>query len=234
MPGNASHTPRPPGHILTAEDYNSDFDHVFTHMTPDGIDDYSGTLAQMRAVMDPGEVGTEVFATSLGGEIEQLRFCIWEMKGTTYWPETEKVRCDLPLVLGESGLVLATMPPDSTSTIRYLWRVHPAWRRNTVFLQYWVRSAAIGTTAQLRMSTARYRVGATPVPIVSLAAVNFTPGNTSTTEFTYGITADQFTLGDTLVWELTRLGADPADTLPVAVELHGTCVLYTGYAGRPA
>lgn len=60
---------------------------------PGAIDDYSSSLAQMRIQTDPGEVGTEALATTLAGELERLRYAVYDVKhsldaGVAYWYET--------------------------------------------------------------------------------------------------------------------------------------------------
>lgn len=57
-------------------------------MTPTYVDDFSATITQMRQQTDPGEVGSEALATSLGGELERLRKRIAEISGETYWYST--------------------------------------------------------------------------------------------------------------------------------------------------
>jgi hypothetical protein len=88
MPGSYSHTTRADGLTLTAAIYNADHENHITNSVPDKIDDWSVDVAQMRLNTDPGESGTESFATSLAEEIQRLRFAIKEIKGTTFWYET--------------------------------------------------------------------------------------------------------------------------------------------------
>ena len=88
MPGNYSHTTRANGLTLTDTIYNADHINHITNATPDGLDDYSVNLAQMQSTSDPGEVGTEVLATSLSGELERIRFAIKEIKGSAQWYES--------------------------------------------------------------------------------------------------------------------------------------------------
>lgn len=90
MPGNYSHITRADGTILTAAIYNQDHQNHINNMTPAGVDDFSATLTEMRSTVDPGETGSESFATSLGGELQRLRFAIQEIKSYlglagTYW-----------------------------------------------------------------------------------------------------------------------------------------------------
>lgn len=52
---------------------------------PNMVDDMSGTTADMQATKDPGEVGTEVPATTLQEEVQQLRKLIQEITGGAQW-----------------------------------------------------------------------------------------------------------------------------------------------------
>lgn len=83
-----SHTTRADGLILTAAIYNADHQNHIDNGVPAQFDDYSTNAAQMRTQTDPGESGSESLPTTLGGELERLRFAIAEIKGTTYWYET--------------------------------------------------------------------------------------------------------------------------------------------------
>jgi hypothetical protein len=85
MPGNYSHTTRSTGTILTATIYNGDHQNHIDNQTPLGTDDYSSSQAVMQSAVDPGEVNTESFPTSLAGELERLRFIIKEMKAQSQW-----------------------------------------------------------------------------------------------------------------------------------------------------
>ena len=88
MPGLYSITTRADGTTLTAAIYNSDHqNHVDNHV-PAQMDDISSTVAAMRSVSDPGELGSETQATSLEGELKQIRNMLQEIIGKTYWYET--------------------------------------------------------------------------------------------------------------------------------------------------
>jgi hypothetical protein len=96
---------------LTFADLNAEIDNILTNQVPSGMDDYSTNVTEMQTNTDPGEVGTEVLATSLAGELERLRFSVKEAKGTAQWytsPPTSIVELDN--VLG-GGL-----PPNRIST----------------------------------------------------------------------------------------------------------------------
>jgi hypothetical protein len=73
MPGHYSHTTRPPYAILYASVYNADHQNHIDHLEPQYIDRDGTTLADMQAVSDPGNDGSEVQPTTLRDEIRQLR-----------------------------------------------------------------------------------------------------------------------------------------------------------------
>lgn len=73
------------GEILTASDLNGEIDNLINNLDPAGIDDASADLAAMRAIVDPGEVGSESLATSLEGEIHRIRNIIKEITGEAQW-----------------------------------------------------------------------------------------------------------------------------------------------------
>lgn len=103
------------GETLTASDLNAEFNNVLNNLTPAGIDDYSATTTEMRALTDPYPGTVESQATSLQGELERLRYQILQIKNTlqptniTYWYQ------DLPTagvftILGSSVGVNDTTP----------------------------------------------------------------------------------------------------------------------------
>jgi hypothetical protein len=79
------------GETLTAADLNAEFDNVLNNLTPSGVDDYSASTTEMRAVADPYPASVESLATSLQGEVERLRYQILEIKkaiqasNVSYW-----------------------------------------------------------------------------------------------------------------------------------------------------
>lgn len=83
MAANYTHTQRV---VTCAEpDYNTDHNNHVTNFTAAKVDDYSDTTSQMRTQDDPGEVATESLAITLSGELARIRYTLAEMKGTTYW-----------------------------------------------------------------------------------------------------------------------------------------------------
>lgn len=85
MPGLYTHTERLT--TLSESQYNTDHENHITNATPGKMDDYSADATEMQQQTDPGELGSEVLAQSLAGELERIRFVIAEMKGTTNWYE---------------------------------------------------------------------------------------------------------------------------------------------------
>lgn len=90
MAGLYSHTTRVDGTTLDAIIYNGDHQNHIDNSIPAQQDDYSSTIAQMKANTDPGEVGSELQATTLAGELERIRFVIKEMRGANQWYESNQ------------------------------------------------------------------------------------------------------------------------------------------------
>ena len=88
MAGLYSHTTRSTGLTLTAAIYNADHQNHINNSVPLQFDDYSVSVAEMQTTVDPGEVSSEVQATTLAGELAALRFMIKEMKGSAQWYQT--------------------------------------------------------------------------------------------------------------------------------------------------
>jgi len=70
------------GDILSASDYVADHQQHIDNQTPQGTDDYSANVTQMRTTTDHGDVNSESLATTLAGEIERLRYAINHVKTT--------------------------------------------------------------------------------------------------------------------------------------------------------
>lgn len=89
MPGNYTRVYVPSdGDVVTAAGYNGELDLIRTNWTPTGLDDISGSVADMQTTVDPGEVGSESLATDLAGELHRLRFMIKEITGKDEWYES--------------------------------------------------------------------------------------------------------------------------------------------------
>lgn len=71
--------------IAKSAEVNAEFDNIIANLIPAKIDDYSTNITQMQIQTDPGDQGSENLATSLGGEVERLRYVIAAMLGQTYW-----------------------------------------------------------------------------------------------------------------------------------------------------
>lgn len=68
------------GDILSASDYVADHQQHIDNQTPQGTDDYSASVTQMRTTTDSGDVNSESLPTSLGGELERIRFVLRDIK----------------------------------------------------------------------------------------------------------------------------------------------------------
>lgn len=82
---------------------------------PSKIGDYSATAAEMKITIDPGEVGSEAFASlnTMENDIAALRFAIDELRGTAQWYASNaadaagaiKNLADLPVGIGQNLLI---------------------------------------------------------------------------------------------------------------------------------
>jgi len=73
------------GETLTASDLNAEFNNFLNNLKPSGIDDESANDAAAQATSDPYAGDSLAKATSLQGEIQQLRYLIAQITGETYW-----------------------------------------------------------------------------------------------------------------------------------------------------
>lgn len=91
MPANYAITTRLDGETLTAAKYNADHQSHIDNGTPVYHDDYSASVSQMRSQVNPGAVGSESLPTNLAGELERMRFAMYQKHvayagaGATYW-----------------------------------------------------------------------------------------------------------------------------------------------------
>ena len=83
--GLYSHTTRATGTVLTATIYNGDHVNHITNQNPLMTGAYSDNVSQMQLATDPGAVGSESLAGTLGGELERLRFAIKRLAGGAQW-----------------------------------------------------------------------------------------------------------------------------------------------------
>lgn len=70
------------GDVLSAADYMADHQQHIDNQTPQGTDDYSANVTQMRTTVDTGDVNSESLATSLAGELERIRYALKHLKDT--------------------------------------------------------------------------------------------------------------------------------------------------------
>lgn len=80
MPGNYSKVLTvTTGQVITASERNNEHDNHISNATPDGIDDASSTLTEMRIETDPYPASSESLSTSLKGELERLRYQVTQI-----------------------------------------------------------------------------------------------------------------------------------------------------------
>ncbi len=72
-----------PGQLITAALWNNEFNNISTNLNPSGLDGYSDTDTQMQIQTNPYPGSVTSHATSLGGEIERIRYQISQILGAT-------------------------------------------------------------------------------------------------------------------------------------------------------
>lgn len=70
---------------IRSAEVNAELNNIINNMVPAKVDNYSQTVTQMQIQTDPGNVGTEVLAPALSGELERLRFVVNRIIGKSYW-----------------------------------------------------------------------------------------------------------------------------------------------------
>jgi hypothetical protein len=85
MGGKLFITPRADGFILTGSVYNADRQEIVDSLTPEMLDQYSASAAEMGLATDPGGLGTESLPDTLAGELERIRFVLQRLAGKTKW-----------------------------------------------------------------------------------------------------------------------------------------------------
>ncbi len=102
------------GETLTASDLNAEFNNVISNATPTGTDDHSSTTGQMDTTSDPYPGSSQTQATSLAGELEQLRYLLAQITGEAKWyidPDVSlaTVVTDYPTLTSTSTLTNKTL-----------------------------------------------------------------------------------------------------------------------------
>jgi hypothetical protein len=159
--------------VLTNADLNAEIDNILTYLTPAGVDDYSATVAQMKIQTSPGAQGSESLATSMGGELERLRYVIQRLIGSsaTYWYDTPpSTLSDLIAAIGTGLPTYRIVSGKTTGNSSQLCALIPS-----------------GTTASVTLSASTtpfvYYIGGTQYSItadVTLTGLSLAPASNNT------------------------------------------------------
>lgn len=95
------------GAILTEADLDGLQAYLLANHIPTMIDDYSGSVAQMQTMVDPGEVGSESLPNALSGELARLRKIISELSGNAQWYESPVA--SIAALLAADGVLTAAV-----------------------------------------------------------------------------------------------------------------------------
>ena len=74
-----------PGQLIASSLWNNEFGNIGSLLDPVGCGSYSTTDQQMQIQTNPYPGSVTSHASSLGGELERIRFVISQMIGSTYW-----------------------------------------------------------------------------------------------------------------------------------------------------
>lgn len=74
-----------PGQLIASALWNGEWNNLDANFIPAGMDSYSDTDAQMQLQTNPYPGSVTSHATSLGGEIERIRYQIAQILGTDFW-----------------------------------------------------------------------------------------------------------------------------------------------------
>lgn len=200
---------------------------------PTLINDFSATVAQSNQTLDPGEAGTEVLATSMAQEIEELRFVIQEMKGTGAWRYSYTTRHTTPAITAQAA-DNAMWTPTGTTTLNFRGFIPDGWSTNSVislFVGLRVNTAFSGAVVMYWTAT-RYRNNALPFGSGN-TSISFAPADQNTHFIEIDIpVGTAYAPGDTFVVSITRLGDDPGDTFAGIVLSDSGWFQYIGIASR--
>lgn len=161
--GLYSHTTRAIGTVLTAAIYNSDHQNHITNLNPTMMGGYQDSVGQMQATSDPGGLGSEVLAGNIAAELQQIRFAINRIQGTTHWyqaPATDLsgVGGPVPLVLAFTGSTPLTLRRQENTTAEV--EIESVQSGSGVGNKYSKRIVGSGVNA---VAEAREYIGATEV-----------------------------------------------------------------------
>jgi hypothetical protein len=150
------------GDILSAADYVADHQQHIDNQTPQGTDDYSANVTQMRVTTSPGTVNGESLATSLGGELERIRFVLKDIK----------TKINGSAVLQWYDVNYTNLPGNSTITAAKLadGATHIQYLRNTNGSPGAIGADAVVVSQAIVMTRSRVRIRA--FCNISLAAAN--------------------------------------------------------------
>jgi len=73
------------GTTADADEVMSNFNAIINNFTPAGMDDYSATTGEMDTTSDPYPGSVQTQATSLAGELGQLRYVLAQLTGEANW-----------------------------------------------------------------------------------------------------------------------------------------------------
>ncbi len=231
MPGLFTITNRLNGIFLTDTIYNGDRQDIVDHMEPSYIDTPSGSAGAMQTTSNPGEVGTEALAPTLLVYLQQIAFCLKEMKGTAQWYVSEVAKSRTLPFTWYPAATGNNWPKTADSTLQTVFKVPYDYSSGNLVIRI-IRAIPSGSGGVvMTASSVRHRNSAAPATLDTGTAFNFTNLDTLSHQADYTISSS-FALGDYIIVNFTRTVADVSDTLAGPLTFGGLSLEYTGYASR--
>jgi hypothetical protein len=192
---------------------------------------FSADAGQGNMVIDPGEPGAEVLATSAAEEIQQLRFRIQEMALTTNWRtsrRTKKVIVPMSSGGAADGQILVH---GLLSKISGIWLVTDDYAGGDVTFSFLHEAASAVGVLAVYHSIFKFRETFAVTPLVNHVIASFTPVDIYSHVTSRVIAASDVTIGDGLQFDVIRDGLDPGETNTQRWDIAFFFVQYTTFAG---
>ena len=134
-----------------------------------------------------------------------------------------RLRSATPLFHGAA----TSWPDAATANLSFFFIVPLDYAGGDITLKVLRRAVALGT-AVMRKDSYRLRENAAAFAIDASVNVNFVIADTNVHLLTAVIPAANFQIGDSLLWGISRLGADAGDTTAGILAFDGASVEYLG------
>lgn len=229
MPATYSHSSIAPGATLTAATWNADHDNHIDSRSAETLEGSGGTVDELQATFEVGDVGSETLPRTVEEEIQALRDQILHIKNTAQW-YTSNVATGYgwaaPMHAHTTAAVVQGLSSSGTTSYWWNWRIPPDYVSGDITLRFYMTSrGASGGVADLRAAISVY--------VTEGDLSNQTAGNTEvifTGDFTFP-SASVPAVGTLIAGYLSRYGDDASDTNTGIIQLIAIRFSYLARAG---